>query len=67
MKVKADEALKHFEARQGKIKGFEINFNQKYNKIHPKKIKFADFLINKGEPAFGKYGNVLRGILNLLK
>lgn len=67
VKVKADEVLDLFKKEQGKISGFEIKFDGKTNKISQKQINFADFLVNKGETALGKYGNVLKGIINILK
>jgi hypothetical protein len=34
--------------------------------MEAKKVDFSEFLVNKGETALGKYGNVLKGIIKLL-
>ena len=67
VKVKPSDALELFKAERGEISGFEIRFDEKVNKITPKQVKFEEFLVNKGETALSKYGNVLKGVLNLIK
>lgn len=67
VKVKATEALTLFECEEGTISGFEIKFDGKVNKETPKLVKFEDFLVNAGETALGKYGKVLKGVLEILK
>ena len=67
MKVKADEALDLFFKEKGQIDGYLIENRNGNNIIQPKKIDFKDFLVNNGETALGKYGNVLKGIIKILK
>ena len=66
VKVKAEDALELFKVEDGEIDGFEIKFNGVTNIQAEKRVKFEDFLVNIGETALGKYGDVLTGIINLL-
>lgn len=67
VKVKADEALNLFETQTGEIAGFEIKPENGENIIIPEPVDFNEFLVNPGETAMGKYGDVLKGIIKLLK
>lgn len=67
VKVKADEALELFKKENGKIDGFLIENQNGKMVMSAKKVDFSEFLVNAGETALGKYGNVLNGILNILK
>ena len=67
VKVKADEALALFEKEEGQIDGFLIESRDGKMIMEPKKVDFSEFLVNKGETALGKYGNVLKGIIKILK
>lgn len=66
VKVKADEALSLFEKEEGQIDGFLIEKRNGEMVMEAKKVDFSEFLVNKGETALGKYGNVLKGIIKLL-
>lgn len=65
VKVKPQDALDLFEKESGIIQGFEINFDGKINVMSHKVVDFNEFLVNSGETAIEKYGNVLRGILKI--
>ena len=67
VKVKADDALELFKKENGKIDGFLIENKNGKMVMSAKKVDFSEFLVNAGETALGKYGNVLNGILNILK
>lgn len=67
VKVKADEALELFRKEEGQIDGYLIEKQDGKMVMNFKKVDFKDFLVNKGETALGKYGNVLNGIINVLK
>lgn len=67
VKVKANEALELFKKENGKIDGFLIENQNGKMVMSAKKVDFSEFLVNAGETALGKYGNVLNGILNILK
>lgn len=67
VKVKATEALELFKAEQGQIDGVEIKMHNGKTEAQPRKIDFSEFLVNNGETALGKYGNVLNAIINILK
>ena len=65
VKVKAKEALELFTKESGAIKGIEIT--QVDGKIvsQEKDLTMKDFLVNKGETALGKYGAVLKKIIEI--
>lgn len=65
VKVKASDALELFSKEDGSIKGIEIT--QENGKIISKDrvLEMKDFLVNKGETALGKYGDVLRKIIEI--
>ena len=67
VKVKADEAFKLFEKEEGQIDGFLIKNQDGKTVMTAKKVNFSEFLVNNGETALGKYGNVLKGIIKILK
>ena len=67
VKVKAEDALRLFEKEQGQIDGFEIKKQDGKMVMQKKAVDFSEFLVNKGETAIGKYGNVLKGIIKILK
>ena len=67
VKVKAEDALDLFKKEQGQIDGFLIKNRSGETVMEAKKVDFKDFLVNDGETAIGKYGNVLKGILKILK
>ena len=50
----------------GQIDGFLIENRNGNNILEPKRVDFKDFLVNNGETAIGKYGNVLKGIIKIL-
>ena len=64
--VNAKEALNLFKQKEGTIKGIEITKTDKTN-ISDKKIDINEFLINDGETLLGKYGNVLKKIIEVTK
>lgn len=66
VKVKAEEALELFKSEKGQIDGFVIECVDGKNQMREKKIDFSEFLVNNGETAMGKYGNVLNGIISIL-
>lgn len=66
VKVKADEAIDLFSKEEGQIDGFLIENRNGNNIIQPKRVDFKDFLVNNGETALGKYGDVLKGIIKIL-
>lgn len=65
VKVKANETLELFQKEEGIIQGFEIVFDGKNNIMSHKAVDFNEFLVNPGETAIEKYGDVLKGILKL--
>ena len=67
VKVNAKDVLNLITNEEGYIKGFEIT--QDDDKIISKEKEFSidDFLVNKGETAIGKYGDVLKKIIELTK
>lgn len=60
--VKAKDALELFQKENGTIKGQEITLN---NEIIEREIDFQEFLVNEGETALEKYGDVLRKVIEL--
>lgn len=67
VKVSARDALSLFEKGEGSIKGTVIKKNEDGNTCHDRDINLNEFLVNKGETAIGKYGNVLNHIIMLSK
>ena len=60
--VRAKDALELFQKESGTIKGQEITLN---NEIVDRDIDFQEFLVNDGETALEKYGDVLRKVILL--
>ena len=60
VKVNAKEALDLFKKEKGKIDAEIINLD---NTISKRQVDFKEFLVNKGETALGKYGNILKFII----
>lgn len=67
VKVNAKEAMELFKNEQGKISGTVIKKYADTNTIENKEISFEDFLVNKGETAVGKYGDILNKVIELTK
>lgn len=67
VRVNAKEALKLFEKQQGKINGTLITKSNNGNKIENKDIFFEDFLVNSGETALAKYGDILNKVIELTR
>ena len=64
VKLKAKEALELLKTEEGTIKG--IHIKQINNKIvtSEENFQYCNFLVNKGENGYEKYGNVLKAIIN---
>lgn len=60
--VNAKEARDLFKKENGQIKGKEIDLN---NEIIQRNIDFTEFLVNEGETALEKYGDVLKKIIEI--
>ena len=60
--VNAKEALELFQRESGSILGREISLD---NKMTTRDISFSEFLVNDGETALEKYGDVLKKIIEL--
>ena len=60
--VNAKEVLDLFQKENGSILGREISTD---NKMVTRDISFQEFLVNDGETAFEKYGNVLKKVVEL--
>lgn len=60
VKVSAYDALDLFKKENGKIKAQIINLD---NSIEERLVDFNEFLVNKGETALGKYGNILKFVI----
>ncbi len=58
----AKEALELFQRESGSILGREISLD---NKMTTRDISFSEFLVNDGETALEKYGDVLKKIIEL--
>ena len=67
VRVNANEALELFKNENGKIKGVIIRKFKNSNKLESKEIVFEDFLVNKGETAIGKYGDILNKVIELTR
>ncbi len=60
--VNAKEALDLFKKENGQIKGKEITLD---NQIVERNIDFTEFLVNDGETALEKYGDVLKKVIEI--
>lgn len=67
VKVNAEEAMELFKNEQGKINGTVIKKSNNTNVAENKEILFEDFLVNEGETAVGKYGDILNKVIELTK
>lgn len=67
VKVNALSALDLFTKGKGTIKGIEITNDGTKNIAVEKNLTIDDFLVNAGETAIGKYGDVLRKIVEITK
>ena len=65
VKVDAKETLALLTKEEGKINGVVITKTENGNTVLEKEIDFKDFLVNKGETALGKYGEVLNKVIEL--
>lgn len=64
-RVKAQEVLALFKKEVGSIDATLIQSGNHKNQIQQQEILFPDFLVNKGETALLKYGDVLEKIIEL--
>lgn len=67
VKINANKALEIIEKENGVTFAKVSHKENKEIILEEKEISFNDFLVNKGETAIGKYGNVLNFIINELK
>ena len=67
VKVNAREAMELLKNEQGKINGTVIKKTNNTNAMENREILFEDFLVNKGETAIGKYGDILNKVIELTK
>lgn len=67
VKVNAKDTLHLLKQESGKIEGVQIIKEGEINTCTKKEICFEDFLVNKGETAIEKYGDVLRKVIELTK
>lgn len=65
VKVDAKEALRLFENNEGTIHATIIKCENGKNVAHDEEVPFKNFLVNPGETALGKYGDVLKKIIEL--
>lgn len=66
VKVNAKEALHLFEIEQGSISATIIHGENHKMVEEVKEVELEDFLVNKGETALTKYGDVLKKVIELL-
>lgn len=67
VKVNAIKTLELLKNKNGKINGNVIKKFENSNKVENKEILFEDFLVNKGETAIEKYGDILNKVIELTK
>lgn len=67
VKVNAKDALHLFETEEGVISVTIIREENKQMVEEKKNVTLNDFLVNKGETALTKYGDVLRKVIQLLE
>lgn len=65
--VNAKETLDLFEKESGSIKGKIITCLNDGVNCEETDVDFKDFLVNNGETAMGKYGDVLRKVIEILE
>ncbi len=67
VKVNAKDTLSLLEKGEGSVSGTVIKKEGNKNVSQDRDINFEEFLVNKGETAVGKYGNVLNHVIELSK
>lgn len=67
VKINAKKALEIIETEEGVTSAVVSHKENDEIIVEEKEIKFNDFLVNKGETAIEKYGNILKFIINELK
>lgn len=67
VRVNAHETLELLKKEKGKIKGDIIKKSKYGNIVENKEIAFEDFLVNSGEIAIEKYGDILNKVVELTK
>lgn len=67
VKLNAKDTLKILTQEKGQVSGTVITKTDNKNIITEKLMDFDDFLVNPGETALGKYGEVLNKIIELTK
>lgn len=65
--VNARDTLSLFEKEDGTVLGKVIQMTQNGTTIQERPIDFSEFLVNAHETAMGKYGDILRKIVDLTK
>jgi len=65
VKVNAEQTLELLKKETGKIKAITITKEHGKNIEREQEIPFEQFLVNKGETAFTKYGDVLNKVIEL--
>lgn len=66
VEVNAKEALELFKNERVSINGVKITNENGENVAHESEVKLSDFLVNKGETALKKYGDVLNKVIELI-
>ena len=67
VRVNASKTLDLLKKENGKIFGDVITKVDDINTVENKEIDFQDFLVNKGEVAIEKYGDILNKVIELTK
>lgn len=67
VKVNAKDTLKLLVSEEGSVTGNVIIKNNNHNETITKEIYFKDFLVNKGETAITKYGDVINKVIEVTK
>ncbi len=67
VKVNAEETLHMFEQEQGAIQAVIIQEENRQITETKKEVELQDFLVNQGETALTKYGDVLKKVIELSK
>lgn len=67
VKVNAKDTLKLFENGSGSIKAEVITYQEGKNIMTKRDITASEFLVNPGETLLGKYGSVLRKVIELVE
>ncbi len=65
VKINAKQTLELLKKENGKIKGTVIKKESDKNIAKEQDIEFKNFLVNKGETAIDKYGDVLKKVIEL--